>query len=90
MDYSIWGSGKARTWIDLAHAIFASLKLKSEVRFIEMPEILREKYQYFTEAKIKKLETNGYPIRLFSLEDAVKDYVTNYLVPNQTLGNHQA
>ena len=55
------GSGKARTWIDLAHAIFASLKLKPEVRFIEIPEILREKYQYFTEAKIKKLEQMDIP-----------------------------
>ena len=80
------GSGKARSWIDLAHAIFSALQMEPIVRFIEMPDILKEKYQYFTEAKVKKLETSGYPILLFELEDAVKDYVINYLVPDRRLG----
>jgi len=51
-----------------------------------MPEILQDKYQYFTEAKIGKLKSAGYPNSLFSLEDAVKDYVTQYLVPDLRLG----
>ena len=80
------GSGKARTWLDLGRAIFSSLKEKEKIRFVEMPEILRDKYQYFTEAKIDKLLQAGYPNELFSLEDAVGDYVVNYLVPDRRLG----
>ena len=51
-----------------------------------MPKILRDKYQYFTEANIEKLLSAGYHNQLFSLEDAVKDYVTQYLVPDHRLG----
>lgn len=80
------GSGKARTWLDLANSIFSALNLEPNIRFVEMPETLKDKYQYFTEAVVTKLETNGFPVNLFSLEDAVADYVTNYLVPNTTLG----
>jgi ADP-L-glycero-D-manno-heptose 6-epimerase len=60
--------------------------MEPNIRFIDMPETLQNKYQYFTEAKVQKLESNGFPVRLFSLEDAVKDYVTNYLVPDRRLG----
>ena len=52
-----------------------------------MPEILRDKYQYFIEAKIEKLRHAGYKNELFGLEDAVKDYVTHYLVPDRRLGS---
>ena len=82
------GSGKARSWLDLAHAIFSALELKPNIQFINMPESLHEKYQYFTEAKVQKLESNGFPVRLFDLEDAVKDYVTNYLVTDRRLGEY--
>ena len=51
-----------------------------------MPEILRDKYQYFTEANIDKLRAVGYQNELFSMEEAVKDYVTQYLVPDHRLG----
>ena len=81
------GNGQARTWLDLGHSIFSALGTDSNIRFIEMPEILRDKYQYFTEAKIEKLRHAGYKNELFSLEDAVKDYVTQYLVPNRRLGS---
>ena len=81
------GSGKARTWLDLGKAIFSGLGSEEKIRFIEMPEILRDKYQYFTEAMIKKLLSAGYKNHLFSLEDAVQDYVTQYLVPDQRLGD---
>lgn len=80
------GNGYARTWIDLGNSIFKALNLKTDIEFVEMPEILREKYQYFTQATIKKLREKGYKKDMFSLEDAVKDYVRNYLVPNQKLG----
>ncbi len=81
------GNGQARTWLDLGRAIFSSLGQEEKIKFIEMPEILRDKYQYFTEAKIAKLRTAGYSKQLFSLEDAVKDYVTQYLVPDRRLGS---
>ena len=80
------GSGKARTWLDLGKAIFSALAREDNIRFVEMPEILRDKYQYFTEANIDKLRAVGYQNELFSLEEAVKDYVTQYLVPDHRLG----
>jgi ADP-L-glycero-D-manno-heptose 6-epimerase len=80
------GNGKARTWMDLGRAIFSALKIKTNIRFVEMPEILRDKYQYFTEAKITKLVSAGYRNELFSLENAVDDYVNQYLVPDRRLG----
>jgi ADP-L-glycero-D-manno-heptose 6-epimerase len=81
------GNGQARTWLDLGHSIFSALGKDPNIRFIEMPEILRDKYQYFTEAKIEKLRHAGYKNELFTLEDAVKDYVTHYLVPGRRLGS---
>ncbi|MGA1116360.1 MAG: ADP-L-glycero-D-mannoheptose-6-epimerase, partial [Opitutales bacterium] len=66
---------------------FSALGTDSNIMFIEMPEILRDIYQYFTEAKIDKLRHAGYSNELFALEDAVKDYVTQYLVPGRRLGS---
>ena len=80
------GSGQARTWLDLGRAIFSALGMEPNIRFIEMPEILRDKYQYFTEAKIEKLREAGYKNALFSLEEAVHDYVVQYLKPDHRLG----
>jgi ADP-L-glycero-D-manno-heptose 6-epimerase len=80
------GNGQARTWLDLGKSIFSALKLQEKIEFVEMPLILRDKYQYFTEAKIEKLREYGYGYNLFSLEDAVQDYVNNYLVPDLRLG----
>ena len=77
------GSGEARTWIDLANAVFAALSMPPQVEFIEMPEVIREKYQYFTEAKMGKLQATGYQGPRFTLEQAVADYVQNYLVPHR-------
>ena len=75
------GSGRARTWIDLANAVFAALERKPRIKFIEMPATIRDKYQYFTQADITKLRAAGYKAKITSLEDAVADYVRNYLVP---------
>ncbi|MBT3667596.1 MAG: ADP-glyceromanno-heptose 6-epimerase [Opitutae bacterium] len=80
------GNGQARTWLDLGKSIFSALKLKDNIEFVDMPSILRDKYQYFTEAKIEKIKEHGYNYNLFSLEDAVQDYVNNYLVPDLRLG----
>ncbi|MEJ6620684.1 MAG: ADP-glyceromanno-heptose 6-epimerase [Opitutae bacterium] len=80
------GNGLARTWLDLGRSIFSALKKDPNIEFVEMPEILRDKYQYFTQAKIEKLRAHGYKNNLFSLEDAVGDYVCNYLIPDLKLG----
>ena len=80
------GNGSARTWLDLGRSIFSALKKDPNIEFVEMPEILRDKYQYFTQAKIEKLRAHGYKNNLFSLEDAVGDYVCNYLIPDLKLG----
>jgi len=73
------GTGQARTWKDLALAMFAAMDVKPNIKFIEMPETLREKYQYFTQADLSKLRRVGYGARFSPLEDAVRDYVQMYL-----------
>ncbi|MGC1782422.1 MAG: ADP-glyceromanno-heptose 6-epimerase [Acidobacteriaceae bacterium] len=73
------GTGKARSWKDLAAAVFSAMNIAPKIEFIEMPEILRGKYQYFTQATVEKLRNSGYTQPFTSLEDAVRDYVTNYL-----------
>jgi ADP-L-glycero-D-manno-heptose 6-epimerase len=79
------GSGRARTWLDLARAVFSALKRKPKIEFIEMPEAIRDKYQYFTEANPARLRAAGYTAPATSLENAVTDYVRNYLVPGRRL-----
>jgi ADP-L-glycero-D-manno-heptose 6-epimerase len=79
------GSGAARTWIDLANSVFAALDRKPKIEFIEMPDTIREKYQYFTQADISRLRAAGYKAPVMSLEEAVKDYVRNYLATDQRL-----
>jgi len=73
------GTGKARTWIDLANATFRAMGKLPKIRFIDMPDHLKGKYQYFTEANPKKLIAAGYDRPFFTLEDAVADYVKTYL-----------
>jgi ADP-L-glycero-D-manno-heptose 6-epimerase len=80
------GSGKANTWLDLAHAIFGALDREPRVEFIEMPDPLRGKYQYFTQADITKLRTTRYEGDISSLREAVADYVRHYLAPDKRLG----
>ncbi len=75
------GTGKARTWNDLAAAVFSALNLQTSIEYSEMPESIRNAYQYHTEAAIAKLERAGCPVQFRSLEDSVKDYVRNYLHP---------
>jgi ADP-L-glycero-D-manno-heptose 6-epimerase len=72
------GTGKARTWKDLATAVFAAMNIPPRIEFIPMPEHLQGKYQYFTQAEISKLRNAGYQAEFFTLEDAVADYIQNY------------
>ena len=80
------GTGKARTWNALVASIFKSLNTPVNIEYIELPEHLREKYQYFTEANMNKIKKVGYNKSIMSLEDGVVDYVKSYLLGNQFLG----
>ena len=73
------GSGNARTWKDLVNALFAAMGREPAIEFIDMPETLRDQYQYFTEADVGKLRTAGYERAFTPLEKAVKDYVKGHL-----------
>ena len=74
------GTGKARTFLDLAKATFSAMGKEPNISFIDTPTDIREKYQYFTEANIDKLRAIGYDADLTSLEEGVKDYVQGYLM----------
>jgi ADP-L-glycero-D-manno-heptose 6-epimerase len=80
------GSGEAHTWLDLVRPIFEVLGKPRHIQFIEMPENLRTQYQYYTCGNIQNLRAIGYEKSLMPLEDAVKDYVANYLLPGKHLG----
>ncbi|MGA7570947.1 MAG: ADP-glyceromanno-heptose 6-epimerase [Candidatus Aquilonibacter sp.] len=79
------GSGRAQTWLDLVRPIFAALDVPERIEFIEMPELLRPKYQYSTQARIDRLRASGYDAPVSTLDDAVRDYVINYLKPGRVL-----
>jgi len=81
------GSGEANTWLTLSRAIFTALGREPKIEFIEMPEILRGKYQYYTKADIAKLRDTGYAKPLTPLPEAVRDYVQGYMVPGKKLGD---
>ncbi len=68
------GTGQARSWNDLAAALFAAVGKKVNIEYIEMPSVLHSRYQYFTQAKMEKLRNAGYKKSFYSLEDSVKDY----------------
>lgn len=76
------GSGKARTFVDLTRGVFKALGKKEDIEFIDTPVDIRDKYQYFTEAKMDKLKKIGYTKEFTSLEEGVQDYVVNYLAKN--------
>ena len=73
------GTGKARTFEDLVRSTFAGLSKPTRVQYINMPNDIRDKYQYFTEAHMEKLRSAGYKEAFYSLEQGVGDYVRNYL-----------
>ena len=73
------GTGQARTFEDLVKSTFAALDKDPDIEFIDMPSDIRDKYQYFTEANMKKLKAAGYPHPFYSLENGIDDYVREYL-----------
>lgn len=73
------GTGKARSFKDLVTATFNALQLPVNIVYVDMPATIRDRYQYFTEAKMDKLKSTGYKESVTSLEDGIKDYVQNYL-----------
>lgn len=77
------GTGKARSFDDLEKATFRALDLPAQITYIDMPADIRDKYQYFTEADMHKLREAGYDQPFSTLEEAVEDYVKNYLVPGK-------
>ena len=76
------GTGRARTWNDLAASLFAAMGREMVVDYIPLPEHLRGKYQYFTQATIDKLAAAGCPLPHHSVETGVADYVQQYLMQN--------
>lgn len=77
------GSGKARSFFDLAKATFVAMEKEVNIEYIDIPIDIRDKYQYFTEAKMQKLLSVGYDKPFHSLEEGVRDYVCNYLMPHK-------
>lgn len=73
------GTGQARSFNDLARAVFRALGILENINYIDMPEAIRDKYQSFTQAEMKKLKNFGCDLKFHSLEDGVSDYVRNYL-----------
>ncbi len=78
------GTGHAETFNQLVNSTFKSLDLQTHIEYINMPEDIREKYQYFTEASMKKLRNAGYEDDFYNLENGVADYVKNYLSNSKT------
>jgi len=81
------GAGKARTWNDLVKSLFNAVGKPVNIEYIDLPQHLAEKYQYFTEANLYKIKLTGYNQATTSLEDGVTDYVKNYLLKNAYLGS---
>jgi ADP-L-glycero-D-manno-heptose 6-epimerase len=77
------GTGKARTFKDLVKAIFSSLNLQPQIEFIDTPEDIREKYQYFTEADMSKLRSAGYDEKFVTLEQGIGSYVKDFLLQHK-------
>jgi ADP-L-glycero-D-manno-heptose 6-epimerase len=81
------GSGVAQSWLELAGALFSAMGREQVIEFIEMPEAMRNRYQYFTRADISRLRATGFHSPLTELTAAVADYVWRYLDPDRRLGD---
>lgn len=77
------GTGKARTFNDLASAVFRSMNKPVSIQYIDIPEDIRNTYQYFTEARMNKLRSIGYDQPFFTLEEGIDDYLKNFLIPSR-------
>lgn len=80
------GTGTARTWNDVARAMFAAVNKPEHIEYEEMPDNVRKHYQYYTQADISKLRAAGYTKDFTSIETAIKDYLPTYLAPHKHLG----
>jgi ADP-L-glycero-D-manno-heptose 6-epimerase len=74
------GTGKARAFLDLTRGTFKSMDLEPNIEFIDTPEDIRDKYQYFTEANMQKLRKTGYTNDFYSLEEGIEEYVQEFLL----------
>ena len=81
------GSGRMNTWNALAKAIFNSLDRQPNIQYIDMPEHLSDRYQYHTQADLTRIRSAGYIAQITPLDEAVADYVRNYLMPGKYLGD---
>jgi len=79
------GTGTPRSWLDLANALFVAMGKEPNIEFIDMPDSIRDKYQYYTQADISKLLKAGFSKQPMPLELAVRDYVQNFLIPEKYL-----
>ncbi|RPI44075.1 MAG: ADP-glyceromanno-heptose 6-epimerase [Bacteroidetes bacterium] len=79
------GTGHASTFLELVHATFHAMGKNPEIEFMDTPEDIRDKYQYFTEARMEKLRDAGYTAPFTPLEDGIRDYVTGFLLPGRIL-----
>lgn len=77
------GSGQARSWLDLAHAVFAAVGHSPQIEFVDTPIEIRDRYQYFTQARMDRLRAAGCGVNFTSLEDGVRDYVQSYLAAGE-------
>ena len=77
------GSGTARSWNDLAAAVFTAMGREKKIEYFDMPQQLIGSYQYFTQANMQKLNSVGISVQNTALEDGVRDYVQNYLIPGE-------
>ena len=81
------GSGKAETWNALVRASFKAMNIEENIKYIDMPDSLKGKYQYYTKADMTKFYETGYSKEIYSLDDAVADYMQVYLSKEQFLGD---
>ncbi len=79
------GSGATATWLDAANAVFKALGKEPKIEFIDIPENIREQYQYYSKANINKLRGAGFENKITSLDDSIEDYVKKYLVKGNYL-----
>ena len=81
------GSGRAETWNSLVSAVFKAMGKEVNIEYIDMPDHLKGKYQYYTCADMEKMRASGYTEKVTSLEDAIRDYICNYISRERFLGD---
>jgi ADP-L-glycero-D-manno-heptose 6-epimerase len=77
------GTGQSRTFLDLVRNTFKAINKPEQIDFVDTPEDIRDKYQYFTEANMNKLRSIGYAKQFYTLENGIEDYVTNFLMADK-------